>query len=217
VETITSEAFLRWAAGGGIGFDPRYPQSGCLRLLPRREHARFWVLPPDPAALPHFTASLLDGLDEWDNGFLWPRSDGRWPDPAQTGSYSEGVRDVLLRGADIPAGWVGAVRFGRDEEDALLAVLYAFVVFGWCVDDDLFFVPDHGRQLIHTDHHDVIHVECASEERIQRLVAHMAEAGYELPRELPDATFKRPAWMDHVDPIAPTERPPDSAGDSPPF
>lgn len=152
-------------------------------------------MPSDPSAWPHFAASLLDGLDEWDSGFLWPRSDGRWPDPAQSQSYNEGVRDVLLRGAGIPGGWGGAVRFGRDEEEALVAVLYAFLAFGWCVDDDLFFVPDHGRQLLHTDHHDVIHVECASEERVQRLVAHMVEAGYELPTELPDWTFKRPAWM----------------------
>jgi hypothetical protein len=196
MKTMPREDFLPWAAGVGIGFDPRYPQSGCLRLLPPREHARFWVLPSDPSAMPHFTASLLDGLDEWDSGFLWPRAGGHWPEPTQSHSYNEGVRDVLLRGAGIPGGWVGAVRFGHDKEDALLAVLYAFLVFGWCNADDLFFIPDHARQLLQTDHHDVIHVECMSEERVLQLVAHMAEAGYDLPRELPDETFKHPAWMD---------------------
>jgi hypothetical protein len=79
------------------------------------------------------------------------------------------VRDVLLRGAGIPGGWVGAVRFDRGEEDALVAVLYASLAFGWCVDDDLFFIPEHGRQLLQTDHHDVIHVECSSEERVAEL------------------------------------------------
>ena len=33
-------------------------------------------------------------------------------------------------------------------------MLFAYLAFGWCVDDDLFFVPDHGRQLLHADHHD---------------------------------------------------------------
>jgi hypothetical protein len=200
MEMVPGEDFLRWAAGVGIGFDPRYPESGCLSLRPPREHARFWVLPPYPSALPLFATSLLDGLDEWDSGLLWPRSGGRWPDPAQSRGYSEGVRDVLLRGAGIPGGWAGAVRFSSDEEDVLVAVLYAFLVFGWCTDEDLFFVPDHGRQLLQTDHHDVVHVACASEERVRRLVAHMAEAGYELPRELPDETFKRPAWMGSAEP-----------------
>ena len=59
------------------------------------------------------------------------------------------MRDVMLRGAGIPDGWRGAVRFERDEENVLLAVLFAYLAFGWCVDDDLFLVPDHGRQLLH--------------------------------------------------------------------
>jgi hypothetical protein len=191
---VPGEDFLRWAAGVGIGFDPRYPESRLLCLLPPREHARFWVLPPEPSAWPHFAASLLGGLDEWDSGLLWPRS-GRWPDPARSHSDQEAVRDVLWRGAGIPGGWAGAVRLGREEEAALVAVLYGALAFGWCVDDDLFFVPGHGRQLLQTDHHDVVHFECASDERVQRLVGHMAAAGYELPTEPPDGTFRRPAWM----------------------
>jgi hypothetical protein len=118
-----------------------------------------------------------------------------WPRFEQSQSYNQGVRDVALRGAGIPSGWAGAIRFSKDEEDALLAVMFSYLAFGWCGDDDLFFIPDHGRQLLRTDHHDVIHAECPSEERVQSLVAHMADAGYELPRELPDWTFKRPAWM----------------------
>lgn len=78
----------------------------------------------------------------------------------------------------------------------LIAVLYAFLIFGWYTADDLHFVPNHGRQLLQTDHHNVIHVVCESEKRVQQLVAHMNAAGYELPRELPDETFKRPTWMD---------------------
>ena len=195
MEPVSSEDFLRWTSGVGIGFDPRYPESQCLSLLPPSEHTRFWVLPPDPATWPHFTASLLNGLDEWDNGFLWPRC-GSWPNPAKSRSLNEGVRDVLLHGAGVPAGWAGAVRFSRDdEEDVLVAVMYAFLAFGWCGDDDLFFVPDHGRQLLQTDHHDVILVECSSGERMQKLVADIAKAGYQLPTKLPDWTFKHPTWM----------------------
>jgi hypothetical protein len=194
MEAVSGEDFRRWTAGHGIGVDPRYPDSGCLSVLPPADYARFWVVPADPATWPHFVASLLGGLDEWATGLLWPRS-GSWPQSGRSPSYNEGVRDVMLRGAGIPDGWAGAVRFERDEEDALVAVLFAAMAFGWCADDDLFFVPDHARQLLQTDHHDVIHAECRSEERVLELVAHMAAAGYELPAEPPDWTFKRPAWM----------------------
>jgi hypothetical protein len=173
METVPAEEFLRWAAAVGIGFHPHFPDSGCLCLLPLRKQARFWTVPPDPA---HFTAALVNGLDEWSSGFLWPRS-GTWPDPAQSRSYDEAVRDVFFRGAGIQGGGAGAVRFGHDEEDALLAILYATLAFGWCVDDDLFFIPDHAQQLLQTDHHNVIHVQCATEERVQSLVEHMVEAG----------------------------------------
>jgi hypothetical protein len=194
MKPVPGEEFLRWATSAGIGFDPHYPDSRRLGFLPPRDHARFWVLPADPATWPHFVVSLLDGLDEWTIGYLWPRS-GTWPEGGKSRSYNEGVRDVVLRGAGVPDGWAGAVQFERDEEDALLAVVFAYLAFGWCVDEDLFFIPDHGRQVLQTDHHDVIHVECASEERVQKLVEHMTEAGYALPTELPDWTFKRPAWM----------------------
>src|SRR5262249_12825198 len=138
-------------------------------------------------------------LDKWDYGLLWPRS-GSWPDPAHSRSYDESVRDLLLRGVGFPVGWAGGMRFKSNEKDALVAVLYAALAFGWCVDDDLFFVPDHGRQLLQTDHHGVVHVDCASEERVHSLVDHMARAGYELPSELPDRTFRRPAWMGSAKP-----------------
>jgi hypothetical protein len=194
MEAVHGEQFLRWAAEVGVGFDELFPESRCLAHIPPRDHARFWVLPDEAAAWPHFAATLLGGLDDWDSGFLWPRS-GSWPSSGLSQSHNEGVRDVVLRGAGIPDGWAGAIRFGLEEEGSLVAVLFASLAFGWCVDDDLFFVPDHGRQILQTDHHDVVHVQCGSEARVQQLVHHMSANGYELPVEPPDWTFKRPAWM----------------------
>src|SRR4051812_8489550 len=194
MHALDGDGFLRWAAGVGVGLDPRFPDSERLCLLPPRDHARFWAVPSDPAAWAHFLATMLGGLDEWAEGFLWPRG-GRWPRSAESGSRNERVRDVMLRGAGIPDGWSGAVRFARREEAELLTALFVVVAGGWGGHDDVFFVPDHGQQLLQTDHHDVVHVECASEERVLRLVKHLADEGYELPKEPPDWTFKRPAWM----------------------
>ncbi len=202
-EAAASDAFLAWAAGVGVGFDPRYPDARCLGLLPPRDSARFWALPGDPGTWPHFAASVLGGLDRWEAGYLWPRP-GRWPAAADSQSASERVRDVVLRGAGVPDGWAGAVRFGRSERPAVLAAVFAYLAFGWCSGDDLYFVPDHGRQVVQTDHHDVIHVECGDEGRVAELVGHMAAAGYPLPTEPPDETFKWPGWMPrrHAEPGA---------------
>jgi hypothetical protein len=194
MQAVSAEEFQQWAASHGVGVDPCYPKSDCLILLPPTNHARFWVVPGDPATWPYFVAFLLDGLDDWAAGLLWPRA-GRWQQSGLSRSYNERVQDVVLRGAGIPDGWSGAIRFERGEKDALVAVLFPFMVFGGCVHDDLFFVPDHAQQLLQTSHHDVIHAQCRSEERVLTLVAHMATEGYELPDELPDETFKRPAWM----------------------
>src|SRR5262249_29775368 len=70
MQAVSREEFFQWAAGHGIGVDPRYPDSGCLIPLPPANHARFWVVPADPATCPHFVASLLGGLDEWATGLL---------------------------------------------------------------------------------------------------------------------------------------------------
>jgi hypothetical protein len=194
MEAISADEFLRWAAGVGIGFDERYPGARCLGFLPPSDHSRFWTLPGDPATWPRFAGSVLDGLDKWSSGFLWPRS-GRWPGKERASSRKKAVRAFVLRGAGIPENWNGAVHFRRDEEDVLLAVLFVYLTFGWRTDDDLYFIPDHARQIVQTDHHDVIHVECADEGRALEFVQSMSKAGYELPTEPPDETFRRPAWM----------------------
>lgn len=197
-QPVPEDEFLCWAASVGVGFDPRYPDAHSLCLLPAREAARFWVRPADAATWPHFAGSILKGLDQWEVGYLRPRF-GRWPRSADPLSANDGIRDVVLRGAGVPDGWVGAVGYSRSERSAVLAVLFAYLAFGWHSDDDLFFVPDHGRQVVQTDHHDVIHAECETEERVRELVEHMTAAGYPPPTEPPDETFRWPHWMPRAD------------------
>jgi hypothetical protein len=45
------------------------------------------------------------------------------------------------------------------------------------------------------DHHDVIHADFRSEKDVERWVGEMSKRGFDLPDDLPDATFKRPSWM----------------------
>lgn len=193
-EAVSADEFLAWAAAAGIGFDPRYPGTDCLRLLPPRDWSRFWELPYHPRSIPSLVDAVLEGLDRWEAGYLWPRI-GRWPTWTSSGLANEQVRDVFWRGLGMPGGWTGAARVSRDERPAIIAALVASLALGGDSCSDLFFVPDHGRQIVLAGHHDVIYVECAEEARILKLVRHMDRVGFALPTEPPDATFKWPAWM----------------------
>jgi hypothetical protein len=200
-EAISRDDFLAWAAAAGIGFDPRYPGTDCLCLLPPREWSRFWVLSDHPYSIPHLVEAVLGGLDRWAAGYLWPRI-GRWPTWADPGFPNERVRDVVWRGLGMPDAWVGAARVDHDACPNVVAAL----ALGGDSCSDFYFVPDHGRQIVWAGHHDAIHVTCPDEARILELVRHMEGAGYTLPTEPPDATFKWPAWMPQ-DPPAPGAAP----------
>src|SRR5262245_16166086 len=200
-EAVSADDFFAWATGAGLGFDPRYAGADCLSLLPPRESSRFWEVPDHPYSIPHFVETVLDGLDRWEAGYLWPRI-GRWPTWADPGLPSERVRDLVWRSLGMPGGWPGAARVVREKRPVVVAALFASLALGGDSCSDLYFVPDHGRQIVWAGHHDALHAECADEARILELVRHMERAGYALPTEPPDGTFKWPAWMSH-DPAEP--------------
>jgi hypothetical protein len=194
MEVIDTDQFLNWARGFDIGFDERYPGARSLVYLPGPRLSRFWMFPDDGAAWPHFAACFLEGIDPWQQFLLWPRA-GRWPvAPEAGGWWNEAVRDVVLRGASIPRAWSGAARFGREEVAAVVAVMFAAMLAGG-FPDDLYLVPDHGRQFLQVNHHDVVHAEFREEARLLEFVAYLEAKGHALPTEVPDATFKQPPWM----------------------
>jgi hypothetical protein len=194
VVAVSADEFMAWAAGAGIGLDPGYAHSDCLCILPPRESSRFWILPDHPYSIPHFIGAVLKGLDRWETAYLWPRIGG-WPAFTETHLPNERVRDVIWRGAGIPERWARGARVSPDECSAVVAALFASLALGGDSCSDLYFLPDHGRQIVLAGHHDAIHVECADEVRTAELVRHMEGAGYPLPTEPPDTTFKWPPWM----------------------
>src|ERR1700722_6269077 len=124
MEPIPHDRFFKWLDKAGIGFAEGYPQSTSPTLLPLTDCARFWVVPPDPRAWPHFAEAVLDGLDDWEVGYLWRYAE-KWPKPSEALSRNEKVRDTILRGAGIPDGWAGAIRCSREEITSVLAVLFS--------------------------------------------------------------------------------------------
>jgi len=164
---------------------------------------RFWVWPWPPQSLLGLLAAIFRhdppdiSCDVWRTGGIWHESEP---------TFIESIREYLIGGLEIPAEHRGALRFTRDEFTAVAGLLIAFAMGGWCVDDDVWVVPDHSRYVVRLSHHGVVHVECREPHLVEPFVAHMAAEGYALPTEVPDATFKVPSWMANDIPDTPRSR-----------
>jgi hypothetical protein len=194
MDLVPNEQFFARLSTTEVAPDTRYAEPRCLVYVPYRSAHRMWDVPGRASAVPSFVSALLAGMDPWSSCYVWPRG-GVWAAEDEHSQVGDRVRGVILSGAGVPAGFAGAVKVAAEEADRLVAVVFAYLSFGWNVRDDLFIVPDHARQLLHTDHHDVVHVEFAHDSRVVPFVEHMKAKRYALPDELPDATFKKPDWM----------------------
>jgi hypothetical protein len=152
----TEEHFLRWANRNGLALDPRYKRSAVLSFDPPVDQARFWEVPPEPARRPYFIASLLD-LADADSYYCW-RHLGSWPRRAGLERLNDRIEHQILSGICLAIGSSDIVEFCRSEMDRLITLLFSTTIFGWSVAEDLYVVPDHVRQILQTDHHEVIHV-----------------------------------------------------------
>ncbi len=195
MKSLTEEKFLRWAKKHGLGLDPRYPQSAVLTFREPGD-ARFWCVPPKPERRPYFLRSLIELMGDWRACFTW-RHLGSWPDANRIDPVriNDVVEHQILKGLGLPVGTANVVEFDRSESAALVTLLFSTTVFGWSVGEDLYVVPDHASCFLQTSHHDVVHAVVRDSGDLERWTAEMGERGFALPEELPDPTFKRPAWM----------------------
>jgi hypothetical protein len=65
-------------------------------------------------------------------------------------------------------------------------------LFGWNIGADLYIIPDHGRQIVKTDPHNVAHVYFREQATTDKFTKIMFANGFDLPEDMPDATFKQP-------------------------
>lgn len=199
LELVPADDFLNWVATKQIGPDMRFDEPRSIVFQHDASDSRFWMPPAEIGRWPAFLKHILVGLAPEFPCFLWPRGGG-WTYceadelDAQTHA-ADRVRTTILRGAGIKNKNDGAIRACAADLDTVLSILFAQLSFGASVWDDVFVIPEHGRAIIHVEHHDVVHVECTDTVEMQNFIAHMASKGFELPEEPPDRTFKWPSWM----------------------
>lgn len=194
MKTLAESAFLAWVENAGLCLDPQYPESAVLVFRPDPQQDRFWEVPAEPERRPSFILSLLELMDDWQECYAW-RHLGSWPESADPLRINDVIELRILKGLGLPTGTADVVTFEKAELDRLVTLMFVTTIFGCSVNEDLYIVPDHARYILHTDHHNVIHVSCRSSADVDRWVKHMAERGFPLPDDLPDSTFKKPQWI----------------------
>ena len=104
-------------------------------------------------------------------------------------------RERLFEAAGVKLGTHGAMEYTPEERPGMIALIANQLHYGCSTADDIFLIPDHGRQFIRTDHHNVLHMSFSDPGQLLPFINHMEARGYPLPTEVPDETFNKPEWM----------------------
>jgi len=192
MEWMGIEEFAAWAEKKGLILRPNPAEVAWIELPGGK--SRFWLAPPNALRLSALFEDLLAGLEAWGTCVLWPTNSG-WPSLHDGFKANDRVYNTILRLARINGPCEGSAVFSADERDILLAILVAHMSIkqGFV---DLFVVPDHGRQILHASHHDVVHVTCPNALSMNNFVQHMKAHHHELPEAPPDGTFKSVEWTE---------------------
>ena len=194
MRAIDENLFLGWAKSHGYALTRFGSGSQYLEFDPKSDERRFWEISAEPERRGFMFLALLELMGDWKSCYAW-RHQGSWPAAQNHDRLNDSMEFIILSGMGMPSGTTQAVEFSREEQYNLVTLMLSTSIFGWSVGEDMSIVPDHGRYLMQTDHHDVIHTCFRSSEDRDAYVQAMAKRGYALPSELPDTTFKLPGWF----------------------
>lgn len=195
MNSLTETSFLQWANENGMGVDERYPKQVVLSFKPDPKLRRFWEVPAEPERRPYFIASILSLLGDWEACYVW-RYNGSWPISALAPErINDHVEIQILKGIGLPLGTADVVAFSHYEVNQLVTLVFSTTIFGWCVNEDTYVVPDNAKYILEVSHHEAFHVSFRNAEDLNGFVSKMDEKGVPLPEDVPDETFKHPEWM----------------------
>jgi hypothetical protein len=194
VKEIAESDFLAWTKGKGMALHPKYPDSRSLIFWPDLGNDRFWTLPERAGGYPYFIETMLRLAGPTDRYLLWSHL-GSWRPPLDDSDPQLKVQQAILKAFGITESSERVIEFAAQEIDTLVTILFVKLTFGWCEVDDMFVIPGQGDVILKTSHHDVVEAYFENVDRMSAFVQGMADEGFDLPRDLPDETFRRPDWM----------------------
>ena len=188
--TIPKDEFVAWLEAKKLSWEP---ENGYIDFIAEDAEDRFWIIPERGARIVYFLTVILNTLDPWEYLTVCKQGCTGWYDDDE--GIIHQVRNQIASLSEVPKDFQGALRFTKDEQTPLTTLLFNQLLFGWCMWDDVYIVPDHARQIVTTSHHDVVHVTFKDPKRVSEYVGKMKKAEFPLPTEVPDGTFKIPHWM----------------------
>jgi hypothetical protein len=190
IRTLSPEAFLVWTADRGIGRDPQVPHSEHLVFAGGRGVSGYWPYPDAASGVPHFVGTLLSAVRPNDRYWVYPER-GYWSLGRDAESWPQTrVWRATVHAIGVPAGLRGAVGFNSTDWNELCAMLFLQITLGPSVHIDTIVIPETGNAVLYFEHHNVVWGTFRDQAGFDAVVAAMDRAGYPLPTEPPDATFK---------------------------
>lgn len=177
MKQIPEIEFIQLIGCKGIKVDSRYPESAGLHFENDPDIRRFWGIPIEARGIPFFLQTILGQLDPWEFVFVWKHM-GSWKLKIEGERLNDDIQTVIYRGIGLQDDNADILGFNKKELPELIALIFIQLVFGWHVGDDLYIIPDHGKQMIKTSHHDVVHVSFREEETLRVFVNKMVEKGF---------------------------------------
>jgi len=193
MDLISADEFFGSAESLGIGRSPEYPHSDHLVYPSGADPTRFWQVPPTTLDQTHFACAWVDAISPFGTVDLYCRE---WLNPlGGHGGALERTWSLLIQALGVPPNWDGALRFWREDRESLETLLFLQCALGINLLSDLLVVPSHGDCFLFFEHHAVVWVHCPDEVELAGIIQTLEHAGYPLPSELPDETFKSVSWI----------------------
>jgi hypothetical protein len=139
-----------------------------------------WETNSSAADLTGFINSLLEAASPSGPFLLAVRGGAPWFTGTRydEGPHVEQLRDRIVGTLAIPRDFDGALRFELGEWRDVVMLVATFMVYCWCIADDLELVSGDGSTCLMTSHHGYVSVHADTQERLRRFEAAMIAAGY---------------------------------------
>lgn len=195
MQSIPEATFREWLAAAGIVRHPTWGNTDSLCFADADDYSRFWFPSFVPSDLPGFLGTAFRALSAAGPYYLMRRGGGDFYEDLTSAPLGNHVINDTLRMCGVPAQASGGLRLATEEHKSLLAIVLAFYIHGWSIGEDLYVFSEERDAVLMTSHHGELAGHFPSAERMEGFRTQMLEAGYDLPDQVPDETFKSPAWL----------------------
>ena len=156
---LNADSFIEMLEQKSIGFDKRYSPPYCLTYLNRSMEEVSLCLDDIEYDVINFLDELVMQIGPWNSGWLWKRIPVWNYESSAENESKNYIWKILIHEGFIPVDYSGAIEFKETEKKQLVRILFAQLMLGLSVYDDVCFIPDHMSVILSCDHHKMIRLD----------------------------------------------------------